>query len=64
MRLKLGQKVLIEEIEMTVFEIKKTFNGIVYHLVFFNGGNLVGMDLSWKQMKAMGAVVLVEGKGK
>ena len=62
MQLKLGQKVEIDDIVMTCMEIRKNFNGTIYNLQYFNGGNLIGLNYSWKELKAMGAVILLDKK--
>ena len=64
MKLKLGQKIAIEEIEMTLMEIKRNFRGTTYHFVYFNQGHIMECDLCWDELKALGAVILVEGNEK
>jgi hypothetical protein len=62
MKLKKGQKISIDEVEMTCMEIRDTFRGIVYHFIYFNGGQIMGCDFTAKELKALGAILLIEGK--
>lgn len=64
MRLKLGQKIAIDDIEMTLLSTEKSFRGTVYKFVYFNGGQIIECKFSWKELQALGAIILVEGNEK
>ena len=63
-KLSLGQKIAIEEIEMTLLEIKQSFRGITYKFAYFNSGHIMEAEFCWEELQALGAVLLVEGNDK
>jgi len=64
LRLKLGQKIAIDDIEMTLLATERSFRGTVYKFVYFNGGQIVECRFCWKELQALGAIILVEGNEK
>lgn len=62
MKLKLGQKISIDDVEMTCMELRKTFRGTIYHFIYFNGGTILECNFNAKELSALGAIPILEGK--
>lgn len=64
MKLKKGQQIELKGIRMTLWEIKDTFRGKIYHFIYWNGGNLIGIDFNMNELRALGAIFLVDNAKK
>ena len=58
MKLKLGQKIEIEGIKMTVILIMKGFSGISYNLAYWHNGERNFVSFPEKELDAIGAKIL------
>lgn len=55
MQVKLGDRIVIDDIEMTCFEIRKNFSGTTYTFVYFQCGELKELRFAPGELDALGA---------
>lgn len=55
MQVKLGDRITIDDIEMTCFEVRENFSGVTYTFVFFQCGELREVRFSPGELDALGA---------
>lgn len=60
MKVKLGEKVVVDGIAMTCTSVKKGFGGTLFHFFYFNAGEPKDIDFHEDELDALGAVVLDE----
>lgn len=55
MQVKLGDRITIDDIEMTCFEVRENFSGVTYTFVFFQCGELREVRFSPGELDALDA---------
>ena len=55
MKVKLGDRILIDDIEMMCFEIRTNFNGVTYMFEYFQCGELKELRFAPGELDALGA---------
>lgn len=55
MQVKLGDRITIDDIEMTCFEKRESFSGITYTFVYFQCGELKELRFAPGELDALGA---------
>ncbi len=55
MQVKLGDRIVIDDIEMTCFEVRENFSGVTYTFVYFQCGELREVRFSPGELDALGA---------
>jgi hypothetical protein len=55
MKVELGERIIIDDIEMTCFEIHTNFNGVTYMFEYFQCGELKELRFAPGELDALGA---------
>lgn len=55
MKVELGDRILIDDIEMMCFEVRENFNGVTYMFEYFNCGELKEFRFAPGELDALGA---------